>query len=376
MRIITTIIFTLLAAGSVSGQMNYAGKDVPVNKRIDITGVSITSDGTEAKISFNVTAGEKAAKGNRMVKVAPVVVNNYGRYELIPIAVRGRGSYISQVRRARANGTTMSNDGTILVENGETLSYSASIPDSLLTPSSKLIFESDARICANHGGSIQAAAADFVNLSIEISIPETVIPKRSTGDIISGDFNFVEELPVEPVRFTDDMRDKSLVVYFKVDNYDLYTDYRNNGDILKQIISAVNIIKESDDSEISKVMLAGFASPEGLAERNAQLAERRSSALRNYITDNTGLTADKFFIHNGGSDWEGLRRMISESRIPYRAELLDIIENSPEWDPRKNIGRMGQIMKLDGGRVYQRMNTDFFPDLRNAAYIKVYYRNK
>ncbi len=374
MRITTAILFTLLTIASTSAKKP-SDRETPANKRIDITGVAISSEGDQALVTFETAVGKKAARGTRMITVTPVVTGGGERRELTPIAVRGRESRISQIRRARASGTPFSDRGVIMLEKGDTYCYVASLPESLLTPESRLVFESDAMVCCSTGGSVRPVAAGFVEEHIETIMPDRP-QKKSTGDRIAGNYGFVEPMPDGPIRFTDDIRDNALVVYFELDRHDLKMEYRNNRNILHQIIAAINVLTKAEDSEIAAVMLAGFASPEGSIERNQLLGERRGLALRDYITTNTRLRADDFVMHNGGADWNGLRIMIYDSEMPYRSEILGIINHSPEWDAATGTSRMDLIKKVGGGKAYEILRSDFFPELRNTAYIKVYYRNK
>ncbi len=372
MRITATILFSLLTLSASAAQKNGG---VPSERRIDITSVAISSDGADAVVTFEAAVGKKAAKGTRAITVTPVLTGGGERHELPAITVRGRGSRISQARRDRASGTRSSGEGVVIyLRNGESYSYAASLPDSLLTPDSRLIFESGAVVCCSTGDNIRTGATDFVEERAEVVIPE--LPGKSTGDRISSNYGFVEPMPEGPVRFTDAIRDNALVVYFELDRHDLKKEYRNNRNILHQIIAAINVLTRSEDSEIAAVMLAGFASPEGTIGRNRELGERRGLALRDYITTNTRLRADDFVMHNGGADWDGLRIMVMDSDMPYRSEILGIIDHTPEWDAATGTARMDVIKKISGGKAYEILRRDFFPELRNTAYIKVYYRNK
>jgi len=53
--------------------------------------------------------------------------------------------------------------------------------------------------------------------------------------------------------------------------------------------------------------------------------------------------------------------------------VLNIIDTVPVWDATKNVGRLGLIMQLNQGKTYEYMKRHFFPKLRNAGYIKVFY---
>ncbi len=67
--------------------------------------------------------------------------------------------------------------------------------------------------------------------------------------------------------------------------------------------------------------------------------------------------------------------LVEKSNLPNKQAIIDIIDNVPIWDAERNTGREQEIKKLDGSRTYSYMLRNFFPELRAAAYIKVYYDN-
>ena len=152
--------------------------------------------------------------------------------------------------------------------------------------------------------------------------------------------------------------------------------YRDNAATLDNLISTIREIERSSDSRVVRVVIAGFASPEGTAEVNDRLARERAEAIRSYLTENSAISNDQVDLYNGSVDWHGLRMMVAASNMPDRDKVLDIIDNTPVWDAGRNTGRHGELMRLSGGVPYRYMLRDFFPDLRNAAYIRAYYENK
>jgi hypothetical protein len=56
--------------------------------------------------------------------------------------------------------------------------------------------------------------------------------------------------------------------------------------------------------------------------------------------------------------------------------VLEIIDTTPIWDPQNGDGRENALRRLNGGATYRYMLRNFFPELRHAAYIKVFYENK
>ena len=82
------------------------------------------------------------------------------------------------------------------------------------------------------------------------------------------------------------------------------------------------------------------------------------------------LGAEQIELYNGKVNWGGLRKLVAQSSMPYRDQVLNIIDNTPDYR------RQAELMRLGGGAPYRYMLNNLFPELRNATYIKVYYENK
>lgn len=130
------------------------------------------------------------------------------------------------------------------------------------------------------------------------------------------------------------------------------------------------MLQESKTSRVVRVVIVGSASPEGTLAFNDRLAWNRAVALKDFLLRNTAFPADSMTLFNGSEDWRGLRRMVAASDLYEREEILRIIDNVPV-----KKGRELELMKLSGGRPYLYMLEHMFPELRNAAFIKVYYEN-
>lgn len=162
----------------------------------------------------------------------------------------------------------------------------------------------------------------------------------------------------------------SLMVHFRQGGSSIDRYLRDNNSSLVRLISAIRAINASQDARISKIIIAGFASPEGSLETNDRLAWERAVSLKTFILNNSRTPAGEIRLFNGSEDWRGLRRLVAQSDLYEKDRILDIIDNVPV---RK--GRELQLMKLSGGVPYRYMLENMFPDLRNAAYIKVYYEH-
>lgn len=284
------------------------------------------------------------------------------------MSLKGRRYRLSQERQARNNEQPPADSvQNIHLHNGDTLAYSQTLPAVMFGEDTELVFEASYADCRFTTEEIQAGADGFVELHREVIMPPTP-PRLTTGDRIARDYPFVEMEP-DMIPLKPD-RSKALTVYYELDKYDLKFDYRNNNRSLSQMLSAINIIKDSHDSEITHIVLTGFASPEGPAARNEVLGHNRAEVLRNFLAERTGLDKQTFVMYNGGSDWDGLFRLIERLDEPWKDRVLDILENTPQAQ------RMATIKKLDKGWTYKHLLDKVLPDLRNASYVKVYYRNK
>ncbi|WP_455590456.1 DUF3575 domain-containing protein [Bacteroides sp.] len=161
---------------------------------------------------------------------------------------------------------------------------------------------------------------------------------------------------------------KSTAILFRQGSSEIEPMLGNNLRVLEELSAVVSSIKKSTDTRITKIEVAGYASPEGMLYNNVRIAGNRASELGRYLTNYLGIPTDRVVMHNGGEDWDGLRRLVETSNLPWKQQALQIIDNVPIMK-----GREKQLMDLQGGNPYRYMYRYFFPQLRNAAYIKVYY---
>jgi hypothetical protein len=151
-------------------------------------------------------------------------------------------------------------------------------------------------------------------------------------------------------------------------NLNSFGNYKALGDVISILQSQQEVILQG------LIRITGTASPEGPQSVNYALAQKRAIAVRNYILDNVHwLRPSNFEIVNGGQNWEGLYKLVEESRMPGRWEVLDIIDNTPpDIDVINNVSRKKYLMDLNQGRTWRYMEYYFFPELRGAASITVY----
>ncbi|MCL2727123.1 MAG: DUF3868 domain-containing protein [Bacteroidales bacterium] len=175
--------------------------------------------------------------------------------------------------------------------------------------------------------------------------------------------------------FIDENRDEALSIYFKQGSDVVDRLYADNGYALVDMISSIRAIQSSNDCRIVRVIIAGFASPEGPFLFNDRLAWERAVAVKEIMLNNTNLSNRIVSIYNGSVDWRGLYRLVAESDMYHKYQILNIIDLAPIVGDHRYAGRLDELKRLNGGEPYKYMLNNIFPLLRNAAYIKIYYEN-
>ncbi len=368
--------------------------------RISVTGIELERRDGRVTASFDVNVGKKATKSRYNLVVKPMLYKGQDVMELPNIIVQGRHAAIADKRHLMVAGMSAYGDDAIFTRNGQTLSYTAEFSEQDWMPGSDLVFDAASVGCCSAQRADIGLIAENVLWSEPVTEYYTVLEQVpvekgvTTGDRLamqhpfivtitemaepgSRDYAMPLNLPgqSESEVFIDRNRDGSLSIYFRQGERVIDRYFSTNNKSLVDIVSSVREIDRSSDSKIVGIMIAGFASPEGTLEFNDRLAWDRAVALKNFIADNTGVDASLMNLYNGAVDWAGLRKLVAESDMRDKETVLYIIDNVPVWDARRETGRRVQLMRLNGGETYNYMLKNFFPQLRQAAYIKVYYEN-
>ena len=177
-------------------------------------------------------------------------------------------------------------------------------------------------------------------------------------------------------KFIEMTREGALYIKFDRGSYMVGRDLGENNRMLVDLISSIRVINANPETRVAQVIIVGFSSPEGSNDEKQTLAMERAGVVRDFITANSSVDPGVISIYNGSVDWTSLRALVSESNMPEKYKILDIIDNVPAWDTSRNKGRLGQLMALNGGETFRYMREHFFPQLRQTgAYVKIYYEN-
>lgn len=166
----------------------------------------------------------------------------------------------------------------------------------------------------------------------------------------------------------------SVRVYYRQGHREVDIYFRENRTGLERFLRSVREMHEAGSLE--NVVIRSWASPEGVNRLNEVLSERRADSLKSYIVRHAGIPDSVVTVRGEGIAWGILRRMVAESDMLYKGEVLHILDNTPVWvfDEAGRVvdGRKKRLMDLYGGLPYNYMLENFFPDLRSSLSIVSY----
>ncbi|MCD8031839.1 MAG: DUF3868 domain-containing protein [Bacteroides sp.] len=150
---------------------------------------------------------------------------------------------------------------------------------------------------------------------------------------------------------------------FRVNETVIDPSFGRNAAELDSIRRVMEVIRRYPGAEITSLSVTGYASPEGTYISNEKLARERAFAVEEYLRRHYDLSRHLFRVQYVAEDWDRLRRLVEESRMEHRYEMLQIIDRVGIFEGRELL-----LMKLDGGRPYRELLRDLFPRLRRVEY--------
>lgn len=384
----------------------------PARGSLEVSDIRFDKQGDNVTLAFDVAAGKKSVRNGAHLVITPVLASEGHRKELPLIVVKSKSSRALNESAGNLPAEALAAN-TLYVYNNSTESYSANLRFEEWMQGADLVFEgADIQCCSEMEMSPRTIASNILNLGsgkYEFVVTEAVYhaPEQgpSTGDLLAGRYSFIAPLVefapsigadggltsghstsdayantevgrAEADRYIDNNQEGALIIYFRRGAYEADPSFSGNEASLQTLYKAVREIYDSPDSEVSHVIIAGFASPEGTVKFNDRLAWNRAVVVKDLLVENTPVSSNMVSVYNGAVNWSKLRELVVESGMKGKDRVLEIIDNTPLETAKLQDNRIERLKKLDGGAPYKYMLDNLFPELRNAAFIKVYYENK
>lgn len=167
----------------------------------------------------------------------------------------------------------------------------------------------------------------------------------------------------------------STKVYFRQGHRYVDPSFSSNAATLNSFVKSVK--EARDQGDIHHISVSATTSPDGLHGANIRLAANRCAALTHYIIEHTGIDSALVQSNPEGIAWSELRRLVAASdQVPAKAEVLDILDNTPVWvkDEQGKVidSRKNRLMQVAYGNAYRWMSANLFPQLRSGVAVSLY----
>ncbi len=255
---------------------------------------------------------------------------------------------------------------------------------------------------------VPAAPMGSVTVPAPITTGSPVIRGATVGDELAARFTFVE--PVEKYRqaldessigaifdynmpilfgkptekpendaskFVEMTREGAVYVQFERGSVLPSRSIGQNNTMLVEMLSTLKVLGANPQTRVAQIVVVGFSAPEGTAEEKETLAMERAGVVRDAILANVrNVDPAVISVYNGAVDWPTIRALVAESNIPDKYQVLELIDNVPEWGNTRDKDRLAVLQELNNGAAFRYIRDNFFPLLRQTgAYVKIYYEN-
>ena len=216
-----------------------------------------------------------------------------------------------------------------------------------------------------------APVAFVVNLK-EVEGPE------SAGDRLAKEKPWV--IPIEKYRPLDYLtrpgKDSIQYVVFPVGSAGVDRQLGRNAEVLDQLQSAIETIRNDETTDEILVSIVGLASIEGPRMQNDTLSVHRARAVADYLNGRTFLNRKFFETIGKGEAWDWFKDQLEA--IPDGGKGLTAEEVSllREWIYHVSDADERERQLRARPALYKKVVNTLLKDQRNAGYIRVYYSDK
>lgn len=345
------ILLVLLCLAQFAGAQEELQEPITIyNNKIKVKTSELRQRDKDLHIRLLVES--RLFKDCEAVRLTPVLVSPSGRSMVLPaMQINGRSEHLAFKRASiLQRKRDFSYDNLVEVKAGKKIDYKQKIRYKQWMADARL--DVRAEVC---GCGSDWADADEGNLQDSLLLQRAIAPYRMT-------FQYSYLLPGK-IEETGNSFVSDAYLEFPVNRTEILNRFRNNADELGKVNYMLAQLLEYTDITIKNIEILGFASPEGPMSNNNRLAKGRAEALRNYLIGRSKKFSPSLYkVSDGGEDWEGLSKLIKQTPVyANNSRLLEILA-LPDLESRKT-----ELEALDGGRIYQQLLADYYPQLRRVT---------
>lgn len=343
---IMLFMFLSIAGFSHAQVINAETRD---NLRIE--DVQINKQGNNVRIDMVLNLDNVRMGSAQMVILTPVIrsADNKNFHRFQPIVFTGAGRDRTLQRAIDWEGFKF--EETPMMVTRRTNKRPQAIPVTLTAPYQDWFRGAELVILESKSGCAYTTIRDDEYSALMPVLPVLVEPVYS--------YSYVTP-PVEQVKQRSETYTARL--NFEVGKHTLLRNYKNNAAVLSEVEKVISEIRNDNNLTVNEFHITGYASPEGNEQSNMKLSENRAKAFVSYLSQNYNVPASSIRTDWKGEDWEGLRKVVQESGINNKSEILNVLDES-------NVAqRKTKLKNLNGGQTYRMLLNDYYPPLRRNEY--------
>lgn len=300
--------------------------------------------GTKLHVTFDIDISKLDIRSNQGVVFVPTIQSADRTKALPEVIVNGRDKNISYNRALSHRKKLPSyNEPYVVIRNDKRdktiVFYRTVIPFEEWMESSSLFLTESIYGCRN-------AVQNISKLLLVQTIESPYVPSPLLTYMA----------PAAEVSHKDELS-LSSIVFFLDNESEISLKYKQNMSNITRIDSVLSKIT------INSIQITGSASPEGLYLANEELSKDRALSLAAYLKAHYNIYTKLDKIEWTGENWDSLLRLVEQSDMPNKQQVIDIIKNTGIFS-----GRESELMKLNSGKPYKYIQENFFPQLRYASY--------
>lgn len=332
-RIIVLIAAVIVGNITLSAQIDFKSiiiNDPDINRNQDLMTVNMDLDFSK----FDVNS-------NRAILLTPYIVKGEESVALPALGFYGRDRYFYYIRNEKQITDSEIRDAYMESEIPEYIPYLASVPFEKWMTGADLVIERKVFGCCG-----KLEEEDYCMLDrYKVYVPQYIYVKPPKPEIRKERF-------IEGNAYVD----------YPVSETDIYPDYHNNTVELAKIRSTIDSVKFDQDVSVTSIFIKGFASPESMYDNNTRLAKGRTQSIKDYVLNMYSFDNQVINTDYEPENWEGLREYLVSSSLPYKNQILKLIDSDIEPD------RKEWLIKSQYQSDYKFLLENCYPYLRRTYY--------
>ena len=321
--------------------------------RVAITQNRYALNGDSVYVDLKIELNNAEVSPRAFVLLTPVIQTEDNLLELPAVMINGKNRHKTYLRMVSMGRKPEGVESVISVDEKDAQQphyYSVAVPYEEWMEDADFAIREDQCDCNG----------PLVKMSFNL-ITEKI---QNLNPIVEPEFNFAASFikpQPEPVKHRSETGRAYLD--YAIGKSSLDPMLRNNTSELIKIGSMIVKVKNDPSVTITKIIIDGWASPDGASAINLTLSEKRAAALKDYVSSAYDLDRDMIEVTGHGEDWTMLEELVAALDVSWKEQVLEIIRSKDDLDTREK-----NLKVLKGGVAWKDLYANAFAKLRRSDY--------